>query len=425
MKDKMITLIQSYKHYIFISLSINIVLAVIVVTVLYSVGGFPVYRAEPSVTRGLSAVDISATSDGQYESRIVEIVDQTSPAVVSIVISKDVPIVERYYREYDPFGGFGGLFGGFGGFQVPEYRQKGTEKKEVGGGSGFFVSADGLIVTNRHVVSDESATYTVLTNDGKKHDAKVITRDTLFDIALLEVEGDSFAYLDFGDSSLIKPGQTAIAIGNTLAEFSNSVSVGVISGLSRSIVAGDGMGRSEHLNNVIQTDAAINPGNSGGPLLNLKGEVVGVNVAQASGSENVGFALPSNTVKSIVQSVKDHGSIVRPYLGLRYTTITPELIEKNNLSVEYGVLVSRGETVADLAVIPGSPADKAGILENDIITAVDGIELRDGMQLNEVIGQKTVGQNVSLTVIRKGEEIQVRVKLEKTPKQNVLSVVPR
>jgi len=370
---------------------------------------------------GVSVTDQIANNSGvktefdveAYESRVVEIVGKTKPAVVSIVISKDVPIIERYYREYNPFGDFGG-FGGFG-FQVPEYRQKGTEKKEIGGGSGFFVSGDGLIVTNKHVVGDSDATYTVFTNDGKKYDAKILTKDSLFDIALIKIEGNGFPYLKFGDSDKLKAGQTAIAIGNALAEFRNSVSVGVISGLSRSIVAGDMRGKSELLSNVIQTDAAINPGNSGGPLLDLQGQVIGVNVATAS-ADNVGFALPSNSIKSVVQSVKQHGEIVRPYLGIRYIEITPEIIGKNNLSVEYGVLVARGETVADLAVIPGSPADEAGIVENDIILSIDGKKLEEANRLNEIIGQKNVDDKIKLEIWRKGKKINVDVTLKKAPK---------
>lgn len=370
-----------------------------------------VFGSKPPVSSNLSGSVV--VDDVDRESRIVDIVDVTTPAVVSIVISKDVPILERYYRNVDPFG-FGGFFGGIGGFQLPQYRQNGTEKKEIGGGTGFFVSEDGLIVTNRHVVSDPEATYTVFTNDGKKYDAKVLTRDTLFDVALLQVSGSGFSYLDFGNSDNVRPGQTAIAIGNALAEFRNSVSVGVVSGLSRSITAGDQSGNSEFLSNVIQTDAAINPGNSGGPLLNLQGQVIGINVAAASG-ENVAFSLPSNTVKSIVDSVKKHGSIVRPYLGIRYMAVTPELVEKNNLPVDYGVLVARGETPTDLAVIPGSPADRAGIIENDIIVAVDGVELRDSVRLNELIGQKQVGQSITLRVYRKGEYINIAVTLRKMP----------
>lgn len=353
------------------------------------------------------------------ESRVIDVVERASPAVVSIVITKDVPIIEQYYQEYDPFGdGFFNEFFGGNGFRlrVPRERQNGTEKREVGGGSGFFISADGYLVTNKHVVDDGAAEYTVLTNDGEKYAAKILAKDSALDVAILKVEGSGFPHLAFGDSDRLKPGQTVIAIGNALAEFRNSVSVGVISGLSRSIVAGDSFGRSEQLEGVIQTDAAINPGNSGGPLLDLRGRVVGVNVAVDRGAENIGFALTSNTVKSIADSVRTHGEIVRPYLGVRYVQVTESLKKKNNLAVDYGALVARGETPDELAVIPGSPADKAGIVENDIILAIDGVKLEQGKSLAAIIRQKDIGQIVRLLVLHKGAEKEVPVTLERAPK---------
>ncbi len=348
------------------------------------------------------------------ESFVVNAVKKTSPAVVSIVITKDVPKYETYYEQSNPFGDmFPGLF-----FNTPKVKQNGTEKKEIGGGSGFFVSSTGLLVTNKHVVSDKDAEYTVFTNDGKKYDAKVLARDSVLDIAVLQVKGTGFSYLEFADSDKIQVGQSVIAIGNALAEFRNTVSVGVVSGLARSITASDGSGKSELLDHVIQTDAAINPGNSGGPLLDLSGEVVGVNVAVAQGSENIGFALPSNAVKNVVDSVRQTGKIVRPYLGVRYAQITQSLKEKNNLSVDYGVIVSKGETKEDLAVIPGSPADKAGIVENDIILEVDGKKLDEDTNLAMIIRDKKIGDMLNLKILSKGAEKEVRVVLEKAPEEN-------
>lgn len=351
------------------------------------------------------------------ESRVVTIVAKANPAVVSIVITKDVPIIEQYYQEFSPFGDnfFDDFFGGGFNFRVPRQRQRGTEKREVGGGSGFFVSADGLVVTNKHVVDDDQAEYTVLTNDGQKYAAKILAKDSALDVAVLKVKGENFSYLAFGDSDLLKLGQTVIAIGNALAEFRNSVSVGVVSGLSRSIVAGGPSGGSEYLEGVIQTDAAINPGNSGGPLLNLEGEVVGVNVAVERGAENIGFALPGSVVKSIADSVKQYGEIIRPYLGVRYVQVTDSLKEKNNLPVNYGALIQRGETAEDLAVIPGSPADKAGLAEGDIILEMDGIKIEPGRSLASLIRQKQVGQMAQLKVLRQSVEKKITVILAKAP----------
>ncbi len=272
-----------------------------------------------------------------------------------------------------------------------------------------------MIVTNRHVIEDKTAEYTVFTNDGKKHTATVVARDSVLDIALIKIDGSGYSYLSLGDSDSLNLGQSVIAIGNALGQFKNSVSVGVVSGLSRSITAGDNNGQSESLSNVIQTDAAINPGNSGGPLLDISGKVVGVNVAIVQGSENIGFALPINSVKSVINSVKATGKIIRPYLGIRYVPVTQDLKDKNNLTVDYGDLVGKGKTASDLAVIPGSPADKAGIVENDIILEIDGQKLDQDHDLATIVRNKNVGDTVTLTVLDKGIQKDIPVKLEAAP----------
>ncbi len=345
---------------------------------------------------------------------VVDAVKKTNPAVVSIIISQEVPKYEAYIDPNQNLNPFGDMFPGFN-FNIPQYRQNGTEKKEIGGGSGFFVTGAGLIVTNKHVVDQKNAEYTVFTNDGKKHVAKVIARDPILDIALIKIEGNNFPYLNLGNSDSLDVGQSVIAIGNALGEFRNTVSVGVVSGLARSITAGDTSGNSEVLDHVIQTDAAINPGNSGGPLLDLYGKVIGVNVAVAQGSQNIGFALPINSIKSVIESVKATGKIVRPYLGLRYVVINAEMKDKNNLTVDYGVLVKAGATTSDLAVIPGSPADKAGIVENDIILEVDGIKLNDKTNLASLIREKNIGQIIKMKILHRGEEKIVSVTLTAAP----------
>jgi serine protease Do len=348
------------------------------------------------------------------ESLVVDAVKRTNPAVVSIIISKSVPKYEEYTDPNQQDNPFGDMFPGFSfSFpSFPQYKQDGTQEEEVGGGSGFFVSPDGLIVTNKHVVEDTSADYTVLTNDGKKHTATVVARDPVLDIALIKITGSGYPSLDLGDSDSLDVGQSVIAIGNALGEFRNTVSVGVVSGLARSITAGDESGSSETLDHVIQTDAAINPGNSGGPLLDLSGEVIGVNVAVAQGSQSIGFALPINSVKDAIESVETTGKIIRPYLGIRYVAINEDLKDKNNLTVDYGVLVESGQSADELAVIPGSPADKAGIVENDIILEVDGTKLDDTNSLADIIRQKKVGDVVNLTILHKGVQKTVQVTLE-------------
>lgn len=237
---------------------------------------------------------------------IPDMVASVSEAVVSVVVTRDVPVYERYYEYFNPFG--------MGqGFAVPSWRESGeTRAEEVGGGSGFFISEDGLLITNTHVVSDRAARYSVLLNDGSAHDVEVLWRSTDLDIAVLQLTDVGTVarvkVLSWADSDKVRPGETVVAIGNALAEFRNSVSVGVISGLARTIVARDGQGNRQTLESVIQTDAAINPGNSGGPLLNTRGEVVGVNVATTEGVDNISFAIPANVVKEVLENLQAEAS---------------------------------------------------------------------------------------------------------------------
>lgn len=340
--------------------------------------------------------------------QIIEAIATVNPAVVSVVVTKDVPVYERYYESYNPWGLPSG-------FSVPRVRENGTEEREIGGGSGFIVSNDGMIVTNRHVVEDTQARYSVLLNDGTSYQATVLARDTQLDIAILQIAEplrSSLTYAEFGDSQSLQLGESVIAIGNALAEFRNSVSVGVVSGLSRSVIASDGMGRSEQLNQVIQTDAAINPGNSGGPLLNLDGKVIGVNVAASRGADNIGFALPAHVIKVVVDSVREYGEIVRPYLGVRYVMLNPQLAELNNAPVQYGALIVQGTLAGETAVLENSPAEKAGITENTIILAIDDEKLKD-VDLATVLLSKSVGDTVTLTLLQGGVERTVSIVLEK------------
>ncbi len=238
----------------------------------------------------------------EYETQIIKAVKIASPAVVAITISKNVPIIEQC--PYNPFSDLPPEFQQFFGQNLQFYQpcQKGTKLQEVGGGSGFIISADGLILTNKHVVQDTAAEYTVFTNDGKKYSAKVLARDPNIDIAVIKISASNLPTIKLGDSDLIQVGQTAIAIGNALGEFRNTVNVGVVSGLSRNITASGGGGLTETIYNVIQTDASINPGNSGGPLLNLRGEVMGINTAIAQNAQSIGFAIPINQVKEIISN---------------------------------------------------------------------------------------------------------------------------
>jgi serine protease Do len=340
----------------------------------------------------------------EEDSAVIDVVDKSSPAVVSIVISKDVPKVRGF--SGDPFEYF---------FGIPSQEsqgQDGTQKQTIGGGTGFFITSDGMVVTNKHVVSDTTADYTVITNDGKEHSAKVLARDPVNDIAVIKIDGDSYPVLNLGGSDTLKIGQTVVAIGNSLGEFSNTVSKGIISGLKRTVTAGGGLGESETLTNIIQTDAAINPGNSGGPLLDINGDVIGINVAMAQGAQNIGFAIPSNQIKRIIDQVKTTGKITTPYMGVRYVPVDDTLQKENSLPYNYGVLVARGQKITDFAVIPGSPADKAGIVENDIILEADGKKIDDKNTLTSIISEHNVGDSLTLKVWHKGDVKNITVALE-------------
>lgn len=344
--------------------------------------------------------DIRVTNQ---QEAVIDVVNKASSSVVSIVVSKDVPVLENY----DPFLEY---------FGIPRNDSDSatTEKREVAAGTGFVISEDGMIITNRHVVEDDSAEYTVIFKDDTKYTAKVLARDTLLDIAFIKIEATELAPLAFGSSKDLQVGQTVVAIGNALGEFSNTVSSGIVSGIGRNIVATDALGQNaEQLFDVIQTDASINSGNSGGPLLDLDGNVIGVNVAVASNAQGIGFAIPSDIVVDLLSRLSAEGEIVRPKLGVRFRMITQELKEANELSVDQGALIVRGETADDLAVMPGSSADRAGLRENDIILEVEGIKLTQSRPLNVVIQGFKVGDEVTLKVLRQGQEIEITAVLQK------------
>jgi serine protease Do len=352
------------------------------------------------------------------ESAVIDAVNKVSPAVVSVIVTKDLPKIRYntplnndFFQQF--FGDqFNNFFGNPNDQNQDNGSQGGTQKVEIGGGTGFIIASDGYIVTNKHVVSDEQADYTILLNNEKKYPAKVLARDPMSDLAVLKIDAKNLPTVEFGESTGLKVGQSVIAIGNALGEFRNTVSVGVISGLSRSIIAGDNGLGSESLTGVIQTDASINPGNSGGPLLNIAGQVIGINTAIAQGAQNIGFTIPINDVKNSIESVQKFGKIIRPWLGVRYMMINKDLATANNLPVDYGALISRGQTQSELAVIPGSPADKAGIVENDIILEIDGKKLDSADGVANIINKHKVGDTVTLKIMHKGQEKKISIKLE-------------
>lgn len=346
----------------------------------------------------------------QEETSVTDVVKRVSPSVVSIEIQKDV----SKNVSVDPFSDF---FGSWPFFNQQPESPKNTEPdfQKVGGGTGFIISSDGLIMTNRHVIEDATAKYKVILNDGRRFDAEIVGTDLFNDIGVLKIAASGLPMVEFGDSDQLVIGQSVVAIGNALAEFSNTVTVGVVSGMGRSIVAGTG-GSSEKLANVIQTDAAINPGNSGGPLLNLSGQVIGINTAISSQGQLIGFAIPINSVRQIIDSVKKTGEIIRPYLGVRYTMLDEDTAKKLKLDITEGALLSPGSTATDTAVLPDSPASKAGLQANDVITEVNGKKLSKDYDLAQAISQFQPNDKINLKVWTKGQTRDVAVTLERYKK---------
>lgn len=334
------------------------------------------------------------------EQKVIDVVKQNSPSVVSVVITKDVPVYKQQYL--DPFGN--------GVFVIPQQVQTGTEKQQVGAGTGFIVSEDGLVLTNKHVVSDDTAEYTVITSDEKEYSVKVLAKDPVQDLAILKIQDDvKFKPLTLGSSDDIQIGQSVIAIGNALGEFQNTVSVGVISGLGRTVVASGETIGTETLEDIIQTDAAINKGNSGGPLLNLKGEVIGINTAVSSSGQNISFAISIDKAKRDIEQVKSSGKISYPYLGVRYVVINEEYAKSKELPVDYGALIIKGTAADETAVAAGSPAEKAGLKEGDIILEMGGEKITEDNSLSKVISEYDSYDSVDLKVLRDGKEMSVAV----------------
>jgi S1-C subfamily serine protease len=282
---------------------------------------------------------------------------------------------------------------------------------EVGGGSGCIVHAGGLILTNKHVVSDGLAAYSVILNDGRRFDAEILSRDPVNDVAILKIKATDLPSLNLGDATRLELGQSVIAIGNALGMFKNTVSLGIVSGLSRAITAqADPYSPMQELRGLIQTDAAINPGNSGGPLVDRDGNVVGVNAAIVSGAHSIGFAIPVNAVRRDIEDIKRYGRIRRPLLGLRYIMIDDKLKEKMKLPVSCGALVVN-EGPRDPGVVPGSPAARSGIREKDIVLMIDGNKLDCDHPIQDFLEDREVGNVIQLRVLRGGKELNINVTL--------------
>ena len=311
-------------------------------------------------------------------SAVIDAVDEVTPAVVTIESSSG-----------------GGLLGG-----------------ETGTGSGFIFDAEGWILTNRHVV-EEASELSITLNDGRVYPGTIYGIDTLTDLAIVKVDATDLPVAPIGTSADLDPGQVAIAIGNPLG-YENTVTTGVVSGLGRQIRASDATQTSaETLNNLIQTDAAINPGNSGGPLINSAGQVIGVNTAVNANAQGLGFAIPIDVAKPIMEQALNGDELARPYIGVRYMPVTPAIAEEQDLPVDYGALVSSGSDQP--AVIPGSPAEDAGLQAGDVIVAVNGEQITVDTDLSMLIVGHDPGDTVTLRVLRGNSAQEIEVALGELP----------
>ncbi|MEK7617121.1 MAG: trypsin-like peptidase domain-containing protein [Patescibacteria group bacterium] len=357
----------------FTSIAIASGLGVLVAVALYQAqirGLIPQYKIPTPTTQNQETRTIVSE-----ENAVISVVEKVSPSVVAIGVTR------RVINPFDPF-------------SIPKMQDATIA-------TGFVVSEKGIIITNRHVVEGEG-NYSVVTKDGQKYEVKRIYRDPLLDFAMVQIDGSDLKPLELGDSSKLKVGQTVIAIGNALGRFTNTVTTGVVSGLGRRVIAGDPFsGSAESLENLIQTDAAINPGNSGGPLLNSGGQVIGVNVATTEGAQNIGFAIPINSVKTLVDEFVVKGTVSRPFLGIRYRFISRDVAILNE--------VPQGAYIQE--VVLGSPADKSGIREGDIITKINGQTIDEEGKVAKIISESNVGRSVELEVWRDGKQIKLTAQI--------------
>jgi len=378
-------------------------LAVLICLVAGFAGGWLGAWAE---THGKTAIATSTAAKQQYISNESELISSIAKNVGQSVVSIDV-VGQDTTSVPDIFG-----------FSFPQ-----TQQTEAAG-TGFIISADGIIVTNRHVVPSGTTSVSVTLADGTKFDnVQVIGRtsdSSPQDIAFLKIgdlNGHSLVPVTLGDSSKMQVGDKVVAIGNALGQFQNTVTEGIISGFGRDVTAGDqsGLQASENLTDLFQTDAAINEGNSGGPLVNINGEVIGVNTAVASDAQNIGFAQPVNDLKGLISGILNNGKIEQPYLGVRYVSLTNDLAKEYNLKVSRGAYITSGDNQP--AVVSGSPAAQAGLKDHDVITKVNNISIDDKTSLTSALSKFKVGDTVTLTVDRLGKTLHIKATLGNAPTQ--------
>lgn len=348
-----------------------------------------------------AAPPIPAGTDPNF---ITSVVQRVGPAVVRINSSRTVKT--KLPAEFnDPF--FQRFFGG----QLPQ----GGSRVEKGTGSGFIIGADGRILTNAHVV-DGADTVTVKLKDGREYQGKVVGKDELTDVAVVKIQANNLPTLALGNSDQLQPGQWAIAIGNPLG-LDNTVTTGIISATGRSSSAiGGGLDKRVAF---IQTDAAINPGNSGGPLLNSRGEVIGMNTAIIQGAQGLGFAIPINTAQRISSQLISTGKVQHPYLGIQMTRLTPELKQQINSDPNSGLSVDQDHGVLVVKVVPNSPAAQAGIRAGDVIEKLNGQTVTDESSIQQAVENTQVGSSLRVELSRRGQNLNLAVRPGVFPTQQI------
>jgi serine protease Do len=359
---------------------------IIVLIVLFLIGVSLGFNLKSEIVQNVIADDLSLDD----QEATIRAIKKVIPAVVSIVVYD--------YEELITI-------------NLGTGEQKITkERVESGSGTGFLISSDGLIITNKHVVNtakEETAEYRIILNSGKQYYAQVIGKDPISDLAVLKIFDKDLPYVELGDSDTLELGTTVIAIGNSLGKYQNSVTKGIVSGLGRILIASDQSGNVEHLDNTIQTDAEINQGNSGGPLVDLNGRVIGVNTAIDTEGTAIGFALPINDVRPVIKSVKEVGRIIRPRLGVRYLMLTSQIAQDRDLPRDSGALIIKGEN-GEPAILSDSPAQKAGLAEGDIIFEINAIKIEGKNTLRSMIHRYKPGDRIGLK-IQRGNKVIIRI----------------
>lgn len=355
-----------------------------------------------------------------HEQQTIDVVKKVLPAVISIVVGKDYEdlLRERPYELMIPHGDHIDP-------PPPEEELPHTTggKVKIGGGSGFIVDSSGLILTNKHVVHDENAEYLITTADEDTYPAKVLARDPMNDVAILKIEAQNLPIISLGNSDGIQLGQSVVAVGTALGEFQNTVSAGIISGLSRFINAMVDMeGHSERLRGLIQTDAAINPGNSGGPLVDMNSKAIGINAAIVFGAQNIGFTIPINKAKRDLEELKKYGRIRRPFLGVRYVLLNPMLQKKFRLSVGVGAFVLREGVPGHLAVLPGSAAFEAGVREADVIMELNNTPITEKTAIEDILENMPLGSKIPIKILREGTEKTLELVIQEKAKEAIKTI---